>query len=73
MFKELKEVNAALDSVDDFSLQQAKYRSTGELNIKPEVWLIIRAALALVKIFCWGKRREKIIQVIAFIESLLPK
>lgn len=68
MLKELKEVESNLQKVE---IPKAKARGAG-LEITPEMWAFIKAALKFAKFFFIGKKKQKIVEIIEFIEKLIP-
>jgi len=68
MIKELIEVDKNLEKVE---IPTAKARGA-KIDITPEMWAFIKAALKFAKYFFIGKKKQKIVEIIEFIEKLIP-
>lgn len=66
MIKELIEVDKNLEKVE---IPTAKARGGAKIDITPEMWAFIKAALKFAKYFFIGKKKQKIVEIIEFIES----
>lgn len=68
MYKEFLEVQYSLAKVE---IPKAKARGAA-IEITPEIWAFIKAALKFAKYFFVGKKKQKIVEIIEFIEKLIP-